>query len=547
MVRNIARAVAGTVAGVAAGITSGRWVLHPVLFGLYAVLALYAANLRELEAWEVVRPSLLVVPVALLVIAVNYLVIRDWHRAGVAALLQLVLLLSFGHLLALAERAIFPRLALSIYDGTRYLTVVAALVLLLGTWAIWRVWRGNPHAATGYLNLLMGIALLFPLFTIAQDALRGAPEYQPTSPRALPAVEASVKPDIFYIILDAYARSDTLAELYGLDNSDFTTSLEQQGFYVADESRSNYLQTILSVTSSLNMEYMTDVAAELQGSQDKGPLDEMRRNSYVQRFLEAQGYQSVALNNGWMDVYPDDVDLLLTADGTGLNKFEGLFLNNTWPGTLFKTSLLFELQRQRVLYAFDALREVAQMEGPQFMIAHIIAPHPPFVFGPNGERVNPSRDYTLVGGMETVLVPSKYIQAYHDQTLYTTTLLEAAIHDILALSETPPIIIVQGDHGPAAYFHYDYYDDPQRSCLKERITILNAYYLPGITDSPDHPLYEQITPVNSFRIIFDEYFGTDFGLLPDRYFYTIPARPYDQVELTPEQTLWCAGTLREVQ
>jgi hypothetical protein len=40
---------------------------------------------------------------------------------------------------------------------------------------------------------------------------------------------------------------------------------------------------------------------------------------------------------------------------------------------------------------------------------------------------------------------------------------------------------------------------------------LNAYYLPkGYKD-----LYDSITPVNSFRIILNEYFGASYPLLPD--------------------------------
>ena len=45
-----------------------------------------------------------------------------------------------------------------------------------------------------------------------------------------------------------------------------------------------------------------------------------------------------------------------------------------------------------------------------------------------------------------------------------------------------------------------------------RYEILNAYYLPG--DGAES-LYPTITPVNSFRVILDKYFGENFPLLPD--------------------------------
>ena len=67
-----------------------------------------------------------------------------------------------------------------------------------------------------------------------------------------------------------------------------------------------------------------------------------------------------------------------------------------------------------------------------------------------------------------------------------------------------PIIIIQGDHGLFS------------SNLDWRFGILNAYYLPGHNDL----LYPKITPVNTFRLIFNSYFGTDYQLLPDISYYS---------------------------
>ena len=48
-------------------------------------------------------------------------------------------------------------------------------------------------------------------------------------------------PDIYYIILDGYAHFDTLRNIYGYDNSLFYDFLEKNGFYIPDNSLSNYL------------------------------------------------------------------------------------------------------------------------------------------------------------------------------------------------------------------------------------------------------------------------------------------------------------------
>lgn len=68
-----------------------------------------------------------------------------------------------------------------------------------------------------------------------------------------------------------------------------------------------------------------------------------------------------------------------------------------------------------------------------------------------------------------------------------------------------PIIIIQGDHG------YRYLKKLQNSNI-EGITIFNAYYLPQNGNSN---IYQEISPYNTFRLIFDIYFQGDMKILPD--------------------------------
>ena len=63
------------------------------------------------------------------------------------------------------------------------------------------------------------------------------------------------------------------------------------------------------------------------------------------------------------------------------------------------------------------------------------------------------------------------------------------INNVLTNSPTPPIIMIQGDHGPGAYL--DWQSIPN-SCVKERMAILNAYFLPEQHLNP--ALYDTITP-----------------------------------------------------
>ena len=61
---------------------------------------------------------------------------------------------------------------------------------------------------------------------------------------------------------------------------------------------------------------------------------------------------------------------------------------------------------------------------------------------------------------------------------------------------------------------------------RETLPILNAYFLPN---GGEKYLYPDITPVNSFRLILDLYFGTDLGLLEDRSYLTNYQVKYDLI------------------
>ena len=73
------------------------------------------------------------------------------------------------------------------------------------------------------------------------------------------------KPDVYYIIFDAYPRSDQLLEHFGYDNREMIAFLEDNQFYVAHKSHANYPMTPLSLASSMNMQYMDFTQVMMDG------------------------------------------------------------------------------------------------------------------------------------------------------------------------------------------------------------------------------------------------------------------------------------------
>ena len=86
----------------------------------------------------------------------------------------------------------------------------------------------------------------------------------------------------------------------------------------------------------------------------------------------------------------------------------------------------------------------------------------------------------------------------------------------------PYIIILQADEGPytnelrkevnEGNFQWK---NATPDAIKTHMSILNAYYFP---DKNYSSLNSKSSPVNSFRIIFNNYFGTKLPLLSNKYF-----------------------------
>jgi hypothetical protein len=199
---------------------------------------------------------------------------------------------------------------------------------------------------------------------------------------------------------------------------------------------------------------------------------------------------------------------------------------------LLKTTLLYHLftdllrlpliepdiDVKRILYQFDELERIAaKKEGPKFIFSHCLSTHPPFYFDSQGH---------VMAAQDRARIPLK--ELYKKAIAFTNRRLQRLVATILAERQRPVVIIIQADEGPWA----DILGDRRvmrnlyrRSQL--RASIFNAYYVtPGCRER----LYKTISPVNTFRIIFNHYFNIRLPLLADRVFLTL--RPRDLYRFT---------------
>lgn len=502
--------------------------VHPVLFAVFPIFFLYVHNHGETPLTEIGVPLAAALALTLGGLLVLRPLLRDRIKRSLVLTAFMVLFFSYGHMVYLLRD--FQVTLFSVAVGPNSLVAVCwSVALSLITYLFLRArhpFRQTTVLVNGVALVMVATQVVWGIgLLISQKSLTEIP-----SPAVSSHTAGGTTPDIYYIILDGYGRSDVLREMYGYDNTDFLTYLRDTGFHVADSSSSNYCQTLLSLGSTLNLDYVQQLRAFDAESSDRRPLIELLQHNAVFDMLRSHGYSLIAFSTGVSATEFEDVDVRLTP-GVTFNEFQNILLASTPLPLLFhwgKTQ--YDFHRDRLKYILHKLPRISEGSSPRFVIAHLIAPHPPFVLGRDGSPVARSRRFNFTDGSSYFEEGGKleeYHTGYVNQVTYLNYRLRGVIDTILANShENPPIIVLQADHGPGSELDWGRLDATN---VKERFSILNAYYLPGIARPVIRPT---ITPVNTYRLLFNLYFGTDYDELPDKQYYSQIHRPFELIEVT---------------
>jgi len=498
---------------------NGSWILvHPFLLAIYPVLFLYTENLGQIDFSQILFPAGLLLVLTFLLLMIGRLFLRDFSKIAVFISSFWIFFFTYGRLY-------------------RPYKIVLAIAFLISIVWIFKS-KIKPKGASVFLTLFSGILILFAVIKIGWYQLNrqeSAVYFEiPNSSLESLSSDPGTKqlPDIYYIILDGYGREDILRDIYEFDNSDFIEFLEARGFYLADSSRANYCQTLLSLGSTLNMNYLDNLSAEIEsGSNDRQPLRGLVKNNVSAKALKKLGYRTVTFPTGYSGLEIPDADSYITPL-VYMNEFENLLIETTPIISLVKRlnlDFLHDIHREIILNAFKRMHRISKSENPYFVIAHVLAPHPPFAFDENGVKQPQGGIIDMDDGSHYMAMaddtPAGYREKYISQLKYINKLAMAAIDSILADSARQSIIILQSDHGPGSMLDWD---DAGNSNLDERLSILNALYFP---DRNYSRLYKSISPVNTFRVILDQFCGFDMNLLDDKSYFSVWNHPYDFIDI----------------
>ncbi|HWD41520.1 MAG TPA: sulfatase-like hydrolase/transferase [Fimbriimonas sp.] len=489
------------------------WPVHPLFVATFPVLSVYSANVSLVPLHDLWRPLGVALGGALAVWIVLLIPYRNLRRSAVATTVFCALFLLYS--------IVGVRIGL---DGFPWVWCFIALAAgVIASLFIRSTW---------FLNLAATLLVVMASGDIAIKEIRIAGEEARIAREDQVATKANaVQPDIIYMILDGYGRADMLKRVMGFDNSPFTDGLQKRGFYVVPKSHSNYVQTEISLASSLNMRLIPSLLPSLpRDTEDHSPFDKLITTNSLAAFLRKQGYRTISITSGFPPIEFPNSDLWLRS-ATQLTLFEGSLLQMTPISEETDSGgSQFVWRRGAILDTFKNLQDLSfPTPRPRFFFIHVLAPHPPFVFGPNGEVQPHHGPFGYWDGsdyMEYAGTPQTYRNGYVGQVQYLNKQVLATVDSLLKNAKTPPVIVIQGDHGSKLRLD-------QSSLAKTDVTEcfqnLEALYVPQAVRAK---LYPTLTPVNEFRIILDTLFGTKMPLLPDKSWYSPFPHPMEFTEVT---------------
>jgi hypothetical protein len=374
-----------------------------------------------------------------------------------------------------------------------------------------------------YLNLVMLLFMILEGLNLISNSIAIQSHHnliyplKPISSGYRPsAKKINEKPDIYFIVFDAYTNSPTLKELWGFDNTPIEKWLRENGFYIADSSNANYNFTPFSIASTFNMSYLNPTWSnkgnvpefELRGVRSMSENETfslLRKENYQIRFftpfeskIEDIGLYHEFADYGSKEMYrqtfPNRVkhDILWNFVSGNLNfgfsrpkKVEDL------PS--YQNFVQRANDIQTTINKLKATTDTSRDRPPQLVYAHFLITHQPHLFDSTGKLRN---------GLD--LISQHYLfNTYTHQVMYANRVITELVEWIKLHNKNNTIIIIEGDHG---------FRDLPPSMDRFHFPNFNAIYFP---DNEYNQFYPQMSPVNTFRIVFNHYFGLNLPLLKD--------------------------------
>ena len=517
------------------------FIIHPILFSIFPIIFIFSENIHLLPITEIFFPIIFMVSLTIVTLLLVSKKIQNKNKLALIISLLIIIFFSYGHFYNILNDSEFESSEISRH---RYLLIPFFGAGVLGTIYFLKSKRKFNNLTTITNGISVTIIVLISInittdvsngnfFGSAQlgDDERwfgvGAPKQSEVKEIFGDINEKEIeeelenikyKPDVYYIISDEYPGNYGLKEFFDYDNTNFIKFLEKNEFSVINNSSTNYPSTIQSLSSSLNMEYL-DILTEGTDIKSKNyhTLNKLLSDNLVMEKFVSHGYRVFNVGALWgpngefRETY------------SNLCEFKEVNRDSLLQEVLEKTMISYfyekyfeQLRRDQIICTFNEIQILSDNNvKPKFVFVHILSPHAPYIFGPNGENVSPISSSDNVNNRNAHVSQVKFMNKNFSELI--PKLLD---------SDKKPIIILQGDTGSGFGINSE---NPTNSMMKERMSNLNAIYFPN--NNYDE-IYDDLTPVNTFRIIFNEFFNENYTLLQDKNFWSESDKPYKYTDIT---------------
>ena len=445
-----------------------NFIIFPFLLAFLPSWQLILKNYDELIFQDILI-SLTIVAVSVIVWIVITKIIKNGNKAALITGIGVGFFFYFGYLQDALDGILIFNIPI---NKTSVLVIISTIIFIIST--IYFVKSRKSFALSIKIANVFAITLI--LFTLVQFVIPGA---------------LAEKPNVYHIILDEYTDNEILMKAFNYDNEKFLEFLNKNGFYMPDKSFSTFGSTPDELNLILNMDYPINRGWVSDSYQSL-------KNNKVMSVFSDQNYSIIETNSMMRWKNFSDVDTKLCYDTN--------FINSEFLDQVLRKSIIRyfleqhhnDTRRDTVRCTFNELSEIAsQSSGPKYIFSHIYVPHPPFLFGPNGENVIP--DHREISGLQSWENPQGYI----NQLIYATNQVSIVVKNIVKNDPTA-VIILQGDTGTLTG------TDTFMTTMKD---VYQAHSILYAVRIPDVNNLEYMVPVNTYRIIFNNYFNMDYEYL----------------------------------
>ena len=491
---------------------TNKLIIFPFLFTIFPIILLYSDNIDEIPVTDLFTPLILTFLIIFPLFAVLNYILKSGIKSGIILTLLAAIFFSYGHIFNMLQDTSLFYLDLV---HQRYVIIPFMIVLITGVYFLVKTKKDLTNFRSIF-NVVSIVMIFFIFFNIGGfylgnnsdidglDGISFGNELDGISFGNEPTL-GNAFPDIYHIVLDEYTSDDVLLEDFQFDNSEFLNYLVNSNFSIPHSIFANYPVTEQFLFSTLNMKYFHTENFE---EYNRLETDKRINSNFVMKFLKQNGYSIIVPYSGY-----GPADKFHESNVNSCS--DVLFLKSRFLTELSRTTILnyfvekqIENERRHIqLCTLSELQNIGEKhDEPVYVFAHLTIPHAPYLFDKDGNPVTPQSNKLkgLQGWQNT--------DGYLNEIQFINKKMMNIITKILSESDES-IIIIQGDTGSSIL------NDPDISDYKKkRLSILYAIHIPN-ADAKSFLESKNISSVNTYRIIFNNYFETNLEILDNRYYW----------------------------